>query len=81
MKDKIEKFIASDKDTLKLPLKPLEVYKTLFEQLGFREIESCETNGWQVDFWWKWTNDADEKDYTLTGSLYYGDYQLTKEEE
>lgn len=38
--------------------------------------DDLETNGWQVDYWQSFMY-MDEK-YTLSGSMYYGTYEITK---
>lgn len=37
-----------------------------------------ETNGWQVDYWLDFSLDG--KNYSLSGSMWYGDYRITEQE-
>lgn len=91
MKTIIQAFLDEDKEVVSLELKPLNEYSKILSELGFNTIQNdslnlCnsggnewDTNGWQVDFWWKIHKDGIP--YTLSGSLFYGDIKLSKDEE
>ena len=53
--------------------------ETILVGEGFNELElnGDEINGWQVDFWYKFSN-PEKGDYTLSGSLFYGGFALSK---
>lgn len=76
MKNKIEEFLKSNETELSLPFIPLEIYETLFNELGY-ENYAKDTNGWELDFWWKYKKDSDI--ITLEGSLYSGEFKLIKQ--
>lgn len=76
MINKIKEFLKSNETELKLPFIPLEIYEALFEQLGYWMYDR-ETNGWQVDFWYKYKKD--NSIITLDGSLHYGNFKLIKQ--
>lgn len=81
MKEKIEEFIKSDKVELKLDLLPIDKYNKILSDLGWNR-DDVDTNGWQVDFWVSFEKE-DVEDFTLdlSGSLFYGDYCLSKVKE
>lgn len=77
MKEKIKEFLESDVKELKLDILPLDDYDTILSDLGFEgDNENFDTNGWQVDFWWNF--EKDDVKLMLSGSLFYGNYQLVK---
>lgn len=76
MEDRIEKWLGSEFTTLALDVKPLSEYIDVMERLGY-ETGEFDSNGWQVDFWLTFKKD-NEKDVTIAGSLWYGDYSLSK---
>lgn len=77
--DKLEEFVQNQIDSIDLPVVPLSFIINHIEELGYTKT-SEETNGWQVDFWIYFQKGLDEAStIVLSGSLYYGDYKLTKE--
>lgn len=80
-KQLIQNFIKSGEKKLKfdtmLPI--IEIEEALTE-IGFEELDlnGGETNGWQIDFWYKFKS-KEHNNYTLSGSLYYGDFILSKD--
>jgi hypothetical protein len=84
-KEEILKFVQSvPKDSnknemLELPMRPIDKYKNILKELGFEEGEWGQ-NGWQVDFWQDWDHPIYGQ-YTFAGSLYYGGWSLTKNDE
>lgn len=90
MIEKIKAFLESDQQEVSLDFRPINDYAEILSTLGFNtkyqnSLNLCndnaewDTNGWQVDFWWKIMKE--DKNYTLSGSLFYGDFTLTKEED
>lgn len=90
MKDIIQAFLDDETaNSVSLEFKTLNEYSKVLAELGFNTIANgslnlCnsggnewDTNGWQVDFWWK--IHRDEKSYMLAGSLFYGKIKLSKE--
>jgi hypothetical protein len=89
MKQLILDFINSEETELKLDFLPLNDYAKILSELGFNTIlngslnlmndnADYDTNGWQVDFWWNFK--LVDKKYCLGGSLFYGDFTLSKED-
>ena len=68
---------AYDK-TGKVPFIPVGLIDEIIKDAGFELIES-DINGFQVDFWN--TYKKNDKVFVLSGSLYYGDFKLTKKED
>lgn len=61
-----------------LPFIPVGLIDEIIKDGGFELIES-DINGFQVDFWN--TYKKNDKVFVLSGSLYYGDFKLTKKED
>lgn len=61
-------------------MKPVSDIKKMFEEVGYYQLEldGDETNGWQVDFWYKFAR-PDQPTVTLSGSLWYGNFKFTKD--
>ena len=81
MKELIQNFVKSGNDTIDLGcMVPINEIKLYLMEIGFDELEfqGEETNGWQVDFWYTF-NSNEYGSYTLIGSLFYGDFKLTKD--
>lgn len=76
IKDFIEKGVNGDNE-MPVPIVALQQYDEIIKSLGFKEYNDFETNGWQVDFWQ--TYKKEKMILTLGGSLWYGNYKLTKE--
>ena len=81
MKESLIEFIKSgDKEfrfeTL-LPIRTIE--NILVNELNFNSLKlnGEETNGWQIDFWYKFDSEKYGK-YMLSGSLHYGNFHLVK---
>ena len=89
MIEKINQFLNNNQEEVKLDFLLLNDYAELLSTLGFNtklngslnlcnENAKWDTNGWQVDFWWKIKRE--NKYYTLSGSLFYGGFTLSKYE-
>lgn len=69
-----------------LPLKGKMVYGDIVEKLdmlgavpnGIYDDFVPETNGWQVDYWLYFI--LNDTEYVLSGSMWHGDYTITKDE-
>lgn len=83
-------FLNDDEISINLDFLPLNDYANLLSKLGFNTIlngslnlindnADFNTNGWQVDFWWNIKRN--NKSYCLSGSLFYGNFTLSKEED
>lgn len=67
-----------EKGKVSLPFKPLDTTRKDLEKLGFKNRrEEFDINGWQIDFWDYYT--LNNESYTLSGSFFYGNYELTKD--
>ena len=75
--NQIQEFIKNKEDVLKLPMLPLIEYNKKLESLGYTNDGDWVIESWQGNF------RISFKDYNLhildlTGSLYYGNYELRK---
>jgi len=71
-----------DTNSLSVPMMPLDDIEKIMGLFGYTTEEPCDTNGWQVDFWY--TFGGGEEDLSLpvivlSGSLHYGQFTLKKE--
>lgn len=73
----ISEFINSSEDKLDIQMKPFHEYNSELEQSGWDQ-EEFDTNGWSVDFWITYSNPKYNFDLMLSGSWYYGNYQISK---
>lgn len=81
-KDILKNFLDSDYSTLDIDLIPVRELENMVQQLDpdfSMELDGSETNGWQIDFWYKY-NCLGTK-FTYSGSLHYGQCSLTKGDE
>jgi hypothetical protein len=79
-KQQIQDFIKSGEKVMKFDtMLPVRKVEESLVEIGFDELEldGGETNGWQIDFWYKFYSE-EYKGYTFSGSLHYGDFQLSK---
>ena len=76
MREIIENFLKSDRESIPLQVHPIQTYRDILKDFGY-ELGGCEHDGWQVDFWEKFSKG--DKSITLSGSLWYGQYKLTKD--
>ena len=79
-KKKIQDFIKSGEKELKFDfMLPIQCVEEALSEIGFDnlELDGDELNGWQVDFWYKFKS-SEYGNYTLSGSLHYGDFSLKK---
>jgi hypothetical protein len=76
MINKVKEFLESNETELKLPFIPLEIYETLFEELGY-EIEDSNTTGHEIYFSYTYSNGFEN--LKLKGSLYRGNFKLIKQ--
>lgn len=81
MKEQIGEFLNSDQKEFKLPyMISIKEFNEILKTFGYDwvELDGDEINGWQVDFWYRFHHEV-LPIVTLSGSLYYGDFKLTKE--
>lgn len=80
----IQKLIRLEKgeiDSFPIAMQPIDEVAKVLEALNYEEQPIDEsTNGWQVDFWYKFTNKDKEITLMLSGSLWYGDFRLSIDE-
>ena len=80
MREIIENFISSDIESIPLQTFPLDTYMQILEDNGYeREDLEDNTNGFSIDFWYYFKKDSSR--LCLAGSLWYGDYSLSKEKD
>ena len=65
--------------SLSIPMIPINNIKNFLGELGYdTQTSSDDTNGWQVDFWY-YFNKPGEEELCLSGSLWYGKFNLSKD--
>lgn len=75
--DQICEFIKSKEDILKLPMLPLIEYNKELELIGYINSGNWSIEGWQGNFKIKY-DDCNLHILELSGSMYYGNYELRK---
>lgn len=84
MRDKIKKFINNNSEkTLDVEMLGIAEYEKILKEEKYERHENNgdETNGWQVDFWYNFSHIDDSTiQLCLSGSLFYGNFKLTKDE-
>ena len=75
--NQIKEFIKNKEDVLKLPMLPLAEYNMYLDSLGYTNDGDWFLEGWQGYFKIKY-NDYNLHDLELSGSLFYGNYELRK---
>lgn len=79
MREIIENFILNpNRTTIPLHVNYLGFYQKMLEDNDFEMEELGETNGWSVDFWYYFKHKYTDIRLCLAGSLWYGDYTLSK---
>jgi len=80
VKVKVSEFVESGEKTLSFDeLIPVSHIEEAMLAIGFSfEMDGGETNGWEVDFWYKFTSEL-YGNYTYQGSLFYGKPMLRKD--
>lgn len=76
MREIIENFLNGERESIPLQVHPIQTYSEILKSFGYEHYDS-EQNGWQVDFWENFSKG--DKSITLSGSLWYGQYNLTKD--
>lgn len=79
--DYIKACIIEGQETIDIPVVPLQEYIFLFSDLGFirdelRDDDMSDDSNFYLDFTHK-----EFGTYILSGSLWYGDYTISKEED
>jgi hypothetical protein len=81
-KELILSVIKGEVDSVKLPMIPIDDVITLLQEKSYIDKDDSgdyDSNGWQVDFWLQFH--INESIYTLSGSLWYGQYKFFKEDD
>lgn len=76
-KQLIEEFIKSTDKELSLPMMPIDDIDNIMQELGFLDQDDYDINGWSCDFWKSYSDDS--YNIGFSGSLYYGQFKLSKE--
>lgn len=73
-------FIDCNAISFNVSVLALDNYEKVFKDLGWEleELNGEELNGWQVDFWYYFKNSKHDFRIMLHGSLWQGNYKLTK---
>lgn len=75
----LQDFFNNDIKKMSLPMIPIKDIENILEsEFSFGKSE-LDTNGWQVDFWNYMYSEKNGK-ICISGSLYYGDFQISKED-
>lgn len=53
--------------------------KEVLEKLGWTDISSIDTNGWDIDYWVTFIKEGKDFNYIVSGNLYYGNINIKKE--
>lgn len=78
MDTRIKDFIEFGGDgVIQIPVLPLNKYSDYIKSLGYQTKDFDVVNGWDKDFW-LYFHKGDQS-LCLAGSLWYGNYTLTKE--
>lgn len=79
LEDEIRAFLTSEVESYSLSMCPVgDIDNELTKTFGYeREDLDGDSNGWQVDFWYYYYKY--NKRICLSGSLWYGNFKLTKE--
>jgi len=73
----LKEFFKSDEKILNIPMYPISEVITTLELAGYKDNDDYDASGWQVDFWLTFTKSKTET-MLFSGSLWYGNFQLTK---
>ena len=78
MRDIIQNFLSTDRESIPLQFFPVDTYTKILEDFGY-EMEDLGDNlsGFSVDFWYYYKN-KEGKRLCLGGSLWYGNFNLNK---
>lgn len=78
MRDIIQNFLNIDRESIPLQMHPIDTYNNILKDFGY-EMEDLgdNLNGWSVDFWYYYKNKEGNR-LCLGGSLWYGDFALSK---
>ena len=81
MRDIIQNFLNTDRESILLQFYPIDTYTEILKDFGY-EMEDLEDNlsGFSVDFWYYYKNKEGNR-LCLGGSLWYGDFALSKVKE
>ena len=81
MRDIIQNFLNTDRESISLQFYPIDTYTNILKDFGY-EMEDLEDNlsGFSVDFWYYYKNKEGNR-LCLEGSLWYGDFALSKVKE
>lgn len=78
--DEIREFIIDQSESFSICMRPLTEIEGVFENLGYeKEYEENPLNGWEVSFWYHYIHPTRPR-YTVTGSLWYGEFKIYKDE-
>ena len=78
-KIKVLEFLGNaEEEFIKIDMAPLSELEELLTELGFEKGE-FDCNGWQYDFW-LYMKSGTFGDVCISGSAYYGNYTIMKEE-
>ena len=78
--EQLKEFLFNAESEMKLDVVPLSDFVDAMQTLGFPpENYEHETMGWETDFWLDYTKDNYPYKVTFSGSLFYGNYKVSKQ--
>ena len=78
MKDLLKKVTDGDLQSVDIPFTPISSIETHLEELDLdTENTNCDTNGWQLDFWYYYVHKITRIKYVLSGSFHYGEFKFS----
>jgi len=79
LKKIVNDFIKSSKTQIDVPIYPINDYIEVLKQDYKMDTLDNNTNGYNVDFLYSFTNKKDNNKIYLSGDLWFGNYKLYKE--
>lgn len=78
--EQLKQFLFNAESEISFNMMPLIDIVENMKTLGFPEKNyEFETDGWQSNFWLDYTKDNYPYKVTFSGSLFYGNFKVTKE--
>lgn len=74
-RDIMSKFFGGNFKGVDVMMMSISDFDILLLEFGFKSVSEFYTNGWEIDFWNYYVNDAGKR-LCLTGSLYSGNFSI-----
>lgn len=81
LKEQVQELLNSDNESVEIEMTPIQDIQSILNEFGYEDLDldGEETNGWQIDFWYKFYK-KDSPTLMVSGSLHYGDFKISKYE-